>query len=1118
MIAATLAFSLLSSMASAGTQDETPEERAEAIVLKAQAAMREGDPESAIALCREALAIDPDSDPAYFRLAEAYGRSGRPIESFDAFDRSILAGDGILHAEYVRGMQRNHARFDAEDLSRRLENPGAADVPSEMFAARACCWLMMEDFEKAESDAKHAVRRDARNPYGHFAMALVLLETRGWDPAVESLKRAEELAAPGSSLSETVARVRADHDREDWPQRRRRLAIATALAREPAEDERKRLVEEWDALVERQASERAARAEAVAAEKRARAVEDVRKLLDAASAAFDRGEFADALERCEEARAALPDSAPAAILLAKVLHAMGDDERATDATYIDEVTPELKELRLEYGMAAFRKLLAASGAAKEEKLPEASPDGEDHLAMHDLVAEAIELQNDGALDAALVRLYEAARRAPRAPEPYEIMAHVLNRSSRFEEAFVACDKWIRRLEAGRFDTSIAREQAAAIVRARSTAYAAVEKSLESAPDDYDTWLRLCALRIHQIDLTGAAEAAERMIAIDPRRPRGYAYRAEILDRAGAPPGLVLADCERARQLDPSDRDAGILARRVHARLGETDWVMNDIAREIGLARPGRDLAKLLIERAWLHMESGEYAKAAADFTASFEQEPQHFSPATRGRREAWLKTGDFQSVLDDTARVLQVTPNDRATMRQRWQALLLAGDEQGAAELATRIEESEIAASGDSGRGRARRHDAMAVAAGRRGDVGAALTACRRALEADPHFEDARLRRAILFEMADDEARAAEDARDSAVANEKAAELLRRVQQEGYTPTDSELQEYSKAVSGTQREPKPSLSRNDAIKTVILRERSTATPWVLTRVLSEYLEETPDDVELLELRARLFTDMIGDEAAKQALADVSRLIELRPRDAGYPTWQASLRAELGDVEGALESFGKAIALVPANPYVVVARGTMLHRVGKARKDAALVDRALADARRAIEIRPIEEAYRLAAYIHEERGEVTEALRCADEIRRIAPLSSIPDLPNAYAARAREELQRDTERLAREKAFAELREYAERNRAEEAARRAADEEDPYEKFAREFQELMDGGGSGQGNRYRGLWDDGSWEANWRAGGRLQQKLDAEDRFNERCREVERRFGSGAAERERDLRPR
>jgi hypothetical protein len=185
----------------------------------------------------------------------------------------------------------------------------------------------------------------------------------------------------------------------------------------------------------------------------------------------------------------------------------------------------------------------------------------------------------------------------------------------------------------------------------------------------------------------------------------------------------------------------------------------------------------------------------------------------------------------------------------------------------------------------------------------------------------------------------------------------------------------------------------------------------------------------------------------------------------------------------------------------------------------MVDRALEDGRRAAEL-GCEEAYRLQAWIHDGRGEFDEALRCVDELLQKFPAAAIPAMPDSYAHREREfarleaeraaHLEREAERLALE---AERHAFWEENRLRQEAEAKALASRGQKKG---FWDLLNDGfarldaGGGGGSSY----DFGS-QANWNAGLHLQQRLNEEAQHNARCHELERRFGSGAADLERSL---
>ncbi len=1147
MLDAALAILATLSIAISSAAAETPAERALGLCSEATEARGQGDHDRALAKCREAVALDEHCSRAWFLLGDLYEMRGSPIEAFDAYDREILATSSLAGAIESRRRMNRCAQARVENLTGRIANPAPSDKPRAVLVAeRARCRLVVEEFDGAAADVAEALRLAPEDPAALYVSALVRLDAAdvrpdpgaseeeyipalvalqldGWDAAKGPLARARELCPPKDSLSGVIASYCSDHEKDGWISQHTKLAIVRSFLHEPSEAVRQRLESRWNEHVAEEAREAAARAAELAEQQRAAANEGVERPLAEARAAYARQDLPAVVARCTEALAILPGHAPAALLMGKALHAQGDDDQATEVLSLiraQERDAETAALRIECTKAAFAKLLAAARFAGAQPVSRPEPEGEDDLlGMFDLRAEAEEYAEDMDHDRALLCLDQAARLAPRSLDPYSWKLLTLERTERYEETCVLCDEWIRRLEASQADTSDVWNGVARLIAQRYRRLKQIDEDLRAEPGSAQAWIAKAQVDSHKRDLTSAMDAADRVIALEPENAVGYALRADILDRGGAPAAIVLAECERSRKLDGGrDLLACDVARRVHMRHGDTAWVLGELDRRIALGVEGRDAYDLHVARARLAMERGEHAKAITDFDAAIGAGCRFDCHARRERREAWSRVGNHQAILADTT---DLSPNDRITMRQRLRALLQVGDDKGALEVAARLDASESSIVKNPARGRAQRRYEMGVAAEKRGNAVAALAAYREALTVSPGCDRARLRRAVLIETSDLETKKSEFAFDLEVKQRPALELMRRVQEQGNLPSDAELQAYARLMDESKFVPTPTLSLSDAIRTVVNREIASAWSSDLPDLLSEYLEESPESLELTELRARAYDNPYSKVWTKLAIVDVARCIELRPGVVAHQLWLARLHARLLEVGAALGAFDRAIALAPTDPQILVERGQMFDSLASRVGDPTLKDRALADAASANEIRPTGEAYRLMAYLYEERGRLDDALRCADQITVLAPASPIPDLPKAYAKR-----KKDQEEAAalREVVRTILLEDAETRRLEAERARAlqsaasgstapdAPTADAFDRFRSEFDRLMSDEAAGRTHTWSRMNND-----SWNHGGFLQQRLDAESRFNSRCHELERRFGSSAADLERRLGP-
>jgi serine/threonine-protein kinase len=136
----------------------------------------------------------------------------------------------------------------------------------------------------------------------------------------------------------------------------------------------------------------------------------------------------------------------------------------------------------------------------------------------------------------------------------------------------------------------------------------------------------------------ALALADRATELDPELADGYASRAYIASRSGAPLADVSADCERILELEPSDPDGPSWCSRPLAAAGRIDSAFAESERAVALdpQSPGRRLAL-----AYEALGNGRYAVAIREAQIAGALEPELVLPRAIEAR-AHLLNGDAE--------------------------------------------------------------------------------------------------------------------------------------------------------------------------------------------------------------------------------------------------------------------------------------------------------------------------------------------------------------------------------------------------------------------------------------------------------------------------------------------
>ena len=373
-------------------------------------------------------------------------------------------------------------------------------------------------------------------------------------------------------------------------------------------------------------------------------------------------------------------------------------------------------------------------------------------------------------------------------------------------------------------------------------------------------------RIELGDPVGALADAQRAVELSPDRADAWLVLAHVRGRRGEPAQAGVA-LERARALDPASPTSHLVRARVLAGQGQLEQALQELEQALR-QEPGHPEAQLL--RGGFLCLSGRLDEALAQAEVCLQRDPQDERPWEL-RARVRLARGDREGALSDAARALSLAPHSMRGRHVRASALLQGGD------LRQALEEVERGLASNPGdpallalRGEVRL--GLEDVAGARADLAGlrALDDRERALLAEAELEAGRL--------------------------DRAGELLAG-------SSDPQLPE---AVVGRAR---LSAARGDRAGAI--------------RLLDALIEAGQGGFAALALRGSL---LLGEERLPEALADLERALDLRPRSTAVLCDRGLVRVALGDEAGLLD-IERARELDPG-PGPLYARAVAWIRLGR----------------------------------------------------------------------------------------------------------------------------------------------------------------------------------------------
>jgi TolB-like protein/thioredoxin-like negative regulator of GroEL len=219
-IAAAVVAQLKIKLLGAAPKPKVTDPQAYALFLQAREAMRQYNPEGfeqAIALYKQALAIDPTYAPAWDGLADAYytqvyfGASktewGLPLAR-EAIQQALATDPGYAPAYARVAMIEGEVERDLTAASRHLEQGLALD-PANLDVISSAGWIArrLGRLEEAVELTEYLVARDPVNPQGHDRLAYAYIFLGRLDEALAEFRTVLKLSPGSTAIHEQVGEV-----------------------------------------------------------------------------------------------------------------------------------------------------------------------------------------------------------------------------------------------------------------------------------------------------------------------------------------------------------------------------------------------------------------------------------------------------------------------------------------------------------------------------------------------------------------------------------------------------------------------------------------------------------------------------------------------------------------------------------------------------------------------------------------------------------------------------------------------------------------------------------------------------------------------------------------------
>jgi tetratricopeptide (TPR) repeat protein len=170
--------------------DSVPkEQRAEMLLRRAMACVREGKPIQSIALFSELIGLQPESMDAYLNRGSAYIQSGQFELGIADFSHVISMKPDAMEAWYNRGTafvvahQYDRAIADLTEAIRLRPDTARA------YCNRAAAYMEKSDYESALADFGTGIQKDANLPFCYYVRGDLYFKKEDYQKAVDDLTK-----------------------------------------------------------------------------------------------------------------------------------------------------------------------------------------------------------------------------------------------------------------------------------------------------------------------------------------------------------------------------------------------------------------------------------------------------------------------------------------------------------------------------------------------------------------------------------------------------------------------------------------------------------------------------------------------------------------------------------------------------------------------------------------------------------------------------------------------------------------------------------------------------------------------------------------------------------------
>jgi protein O-GlcNAc transferase len=178
-------------------------------LARAQILLKSGRTRDAIESLDAIVSAEPDNDPAWSALAEAYGAANQPGQAIDAIRLALDIRPGkpayrLQLARYFRAT----GQLD-QSLAELAELENAAPQDHNVAFETGCVHQARRQFEKALHAFERAISLRSDDASAHYQAGLVLKSLKAYGRAADMFQRAVELNPEDSDALHQLAAVQA---------------------------------------------------------------------------------------------------------------------------------------------------------------------------------------------------------------------------------------------------------------------------------------------------------------------------------------------------------------------------------------------------------------------------------------------------------------------------------------------------------------------------------------------------------------------------------------------------------------------------------------------------------------------------------------------------------------------------------------------------------------------------------------------------------------------------------------------------------------------------------------------------------------------------------------------